>query len=201
MAGSRGTITVVVDDEGTDDATANDGDGEDDQQHEGDFTSDLHEDIDQHDDDDPAPTAPAPAPAPAPAIDVDSDKDGNDANGENAIDQRDGEYTPVNFVFNLPVADEDITAEDIMSGADGNTVLEDVEGGLALLLPDLVEDTFGGSGGDERKRKRRMLRNHRKMLVEYADAEPPKITNVYSAGEFIFWMKTWHSSILRVFSL
>lgn len=179
-----GAIAVVVDDEGTGDATANDGGGgEEGQQHE-----DGHHEENDHDDD-PPPTATAPAPAPATAID--GNKNGNDFNvnlstddGDNVIEQRDGEYAPVDFVFNLPVADEDITAEDILTGANGNTVLEDVEGGLALLLPDLVEDTFGGGGGDERKRKHRMLRNKRKMLVEYADTKPPKITNVYSAGEF-----------------
>lgn len=165
-----GAIAVVVDDEGTGDAIADDGGGEDDQPHEDE--GDHHEDNDQHDDD-PPPSAPAPDPAIAIG--------GDDANGDNDIEQRDGEYTPVDFVFNLPVADEGITAEDILTGANGNTVLEDVEGGLALLLPDLVEDTFGGSGGDERMRRCRMLRNYRKMLVEYDDTEPPKITNVFSA--------------------
>ena len=179
-----GAIAVVVDDEGTGDAIADDGGGEDDQPHEDE--GDHHEDNDQHDDD-PPPSAPAPDPAIAIG--------GDDANGDNDIEQRDGEYTPVDFVFNLPVADEGITAEDILTGANGNTVLEDVEGGLALLLPDLVEDTFGGSGGDERMRRRRMLRNYRKMLVEYDDTEPPKITNVFSAGEFVFERKI-HIGIL-----
>ena len=175
-----GAIAIVVDDEGTGDVTANNGGGEDDQ-HE--MEGDHHEDSDQHHDD-PPPTASAPV--------VGSNEGSNDVNAisdsgdiNNANDQRDGEYTAVDFVFNLPVADEDITAEGILTGANGNTVLEDVEGGLALLIPDLVEDTFGGGGGDESIRKRRMLRNYRKMLVEYAEAEPPKITNVYSAGEFI----------------
>jgi hypothetical protein len=116
--------------------------------------------------------------------DTDADADADDADPR-IPSGGDGAYEPVYFVFNLPVADEDLTAEDILTGADGNTVLEDLEGGLALLLPDLVEDAFGGNGGGEGKRKRKMLRNNRKMLVEYLSNEPPKITNVISAGEFV----------------
>ena len=113
---------------------------------------------------------------------------GTSNEGDAARKEGDGEYVPVELTFNLPVADEDITARDILTGANGNTVLEDVEGGLAVLLPDLVENTFGGgSGGGRRKRALRVLRNSsRKMLVEYSDAEPPKITNIASAGELCF---------------
>lgn len=110
----------------------------------------------------------------------------NGGTGKEGGGEDDGEYVPVELTFNLPVADEDITARDILTGADENTVLEDVEGGLALLLPVLAENAFGGGGGSRRKRALRMLRNSsRKMLVEYSDAEPPKITNVASARKFL----------------
>ena len=68
---------------------------------------------------------------------------------------------PFRFNINTPPR---ITGNDIMRGRD-NTIRDDVEGGLALLVPDLVDETFDG------------------FNVGFTGRNGPEITDVTDIGE------------------
>ena len=82
---------------------------------------------------------------------------------------------------------------------------DDLEGALALLVPQVVEETFGGGGGGggQRRRTRRRMRvevvvgqeqqqhkrqqqRSRELLVEYdPNADPATVDSLEDIGEFI----------------
>ena len=76
----------------------------------------------------------------------------------------------VPFRFNINTSPR-ITGNDIMR-ARGNTIKEDVEGGLALLVPEVVDDTFDSF------RLRRLVQGHRKLPVRYRERDLPEIIDV-----------------------
>lgn len=76
----------------------------------------------------------------------------------------------VPFRFNINTSPR-ITGNDILRGR-GNTIKEDIEGGLALLVPEVVDDTFDSF------RLRRLVQGHRKLPVRYNERDEPKITDV-----------------------
>ena len=97
------------------------------------------------------------------------------------------------------------TASDVEDGADGNTMKEDLESALALLVPEVVEETFGsGGGGGRRGRGRRMMlrtvkeekrmddrqqkwtedRRRRRLAVEYTGETPPTVDELTDIGTF-----------------
>ena len=74
------------------------------------------------------------------------------------------------FRFNINTSPR-ITGNDIMR-ARGNTIKEDVEGGLALLVPEVVDETFDSF------RLRRLMEGHRKLPVRYRERDEPEIVDV-----------------------
>ena len=85
---------------------------------------------------------------------------------------------PLSFRFTISTA-ERFTADDIMNGRD-NSLKEDLEGGLKILVEDVVGDAFRGDGWkDESRRGRR-----RKLVVRYQSDSPPTVEDVQDVCEY-----------------
>ena len=76
----------------------------------------------------------------------------------------------VPFRFNINTAPR-IVGSDIMRGR-GNTIREDIEGGLALLVADIVDETFDTFDDDRQ--------------VGFTGRDDPEITDVINIGESRF---------------
>ena len=109
---------------------------------------------------------------------------------------------PVSFDYTISNL-QGYDADDVETGTGGNTMKDDLEGALAILVPQIVEETFGGNGnsGGGRQRGRRRMRmrvgglvpqekqqhRRRKLLVEYdPSADPATVDSLEDIGEFIF---------------
>ena len=82
------------------------------------------------------------------------------------------------FRFNINTSPR-VTGDDIMTARE-NTVKEDLEGGLALLVPEIVEETFDPF----RSRLRHLTASFERMLaVTYTGRDEPTITDVLDIGK------------------
>ena len=96
---------------------------------------------------------------------------------------------PLSFRFTITTA-ERFTADDIMNGKD-NRLKEDLEGGLKILVEDIVGEYFRGDGWKEESRKAR----RRKLLVRYQSDSPPTVEDVQDVGKYQIFALIMHQRV------
>ena len=89
---------------------------------------------------------------------------------------------PLSFRFTINTS-ERFTADDIMNGR-GNSLKDDLEGGLKILVKDVVGETFRG---DRWKKETSRRHRRRKLVVRYRSSSPPSVEGVQDVCK-------WHYS-------
>ena len=97
---------------------------------------------------------------------------------------------PVSFGYTISNL-QGYDASDVQMGTGGNTIQQDLEGALGILVPQVVEETFGT--GQRRMQQMQLQiqqqQRHRKLLVEYdPSADPATVDSLEDIGEFIVLM-------------
>ena len=99
---------------------------------------------------------------------------------------------PLSFRFTINTS-ERLTADDIMNGR-GNSLKDDLEGGLKILVEDIVEETFR----DDRWKKETSSRHRRrKLVVRYQSSSPPSVEGVQDVCKWhCLFAALWLTAIL-----
>ena len=110
-------------------------------------------------------------------VDIISNAQEQDGNADDDKSLMSGDL-PLSFRFTISTA-ERFTADDIIN-ARGNSLKEDLEGGLKILVEDVVGESFRGDGWKEASRRAR----RRKLVVRYQSDSPPTVEEVEDVGKY-----------------
>ena len=110
-------------------------------------------------------------------VDIISNAEEQDGNADDDGSLMSGDL-PLSFRFTINTA-ERFTADDIMNGRD-NSLKKDLEGGLKILVEDVVGESFRGDGWKKESRRAR----RRKLVVRYQSDSPPTVEDVQDVGKY-----------------